>query len=260
MKTISRLIVLLICLALLYSIAMYGYVWFKMRPLTPIAPVSAVASAASRPGVQMIHAVNSVRRARAKDASYAGMEIDINRRNGQLVAAHDAGHFDHAVPVEEIFAALSHPENKTFWLDLKIPLEQADIDLFGQLARRYHIHPRRMLFETDGGKTADLLTANGFPILLQIPDDFAEDNGNPATRTVHNAQLEELLRRYQPLAISASFGKYPYLRTYFPQYNKAIYYSTTVRPSLKKYFLARAMLQDPTVLVWMQDEYTALPF
>ncbi len=260
MKTTARILIVLICIALLYSTAMYGYVWMQMRPLAPQAPVSALQSAANRPQVHMIHAVNSVRRARAKDASFDGMEIDLHRKDSQLVAAHDPSDFQHAPQLGEIFAALAHPETKTFWLDIKTELTQADLDQLKETARQYHIHPRRMLFEAKAGPTADLVTANGFPLLLQIPGDFLEDEGNPQLRAQHNAGLEELLRRYQPFAIAASLGKYKTLQTYFPHYNKAIYSSTTKRPSLKKYFMTRLMQEDPSVRVWMQDEYTALPF
>ncbi len=231
-----------------------------MRPLTPLTAPVEITSLATRPQVKTIHAVNSARRAQAKQNRYDGVEIDINRKDGQLVAAHDPSRFDKAVPLETIFAALEKPESKTFWLDLKINLTQDEINYIKDLARRYHINPRRILFETSAGPQADLLNANGLTILLQLPSEFIEDAGNAQKRAQLNAQLEELLRRYQPFAISASLGKYPYLKTYFPHYNKAIYSSTTVRPSLKKYFLARAIMQDPTVQVWMQDEYTFLPF
>ena len=37
---------------------------------------------------------------------------------------------------------------------------------------------------------------------------------------------------------------------------KAIYYSATVRPSLKKTFMKRQMATDPSVRIFMLDEYT----
>lgn len=260
LKKIACFFVLLICFALLYSTAMYGYVCLQMRPLNPQAPVSGLQSAANRPQVHMIHAVNSPKRAQAKDAAYEGMEIDIHRKDGQLIAAHDPSHFEHAPALTTIFAALSQPETKTFWMDIKTNLTQQDIDQLKDLARQYHVHPRRMLFEVKPGPMADLLTRNGFPILLQIPGNFLEDDKDPQKRAQLNTELENLLRQYQPYAIAASLGKYRTLQAYFPHYNKAIYSSTTVRPSLKKYFLTRAMQKDPSVQVWMQDEYTSLPF
>lgn len=260
MKTVSRLLVILISAALLYSTAMYGYIWMKMRPITPIAPVSAVASLDTRPQVRMVHAVNSVRRAQAKDASYEGFELDLNRVNGTLLVAHDEKDFKNAVPLSDIFAAVQNPSQKTYWVDLKTTLTQADIEELKTIAARYGVSPRRMLFETAGGPTAELLTQNGFPILLQTVDGFDRDGGNPQVRARLNAQMEAQIRKYHPFAVAGSLGKYPYLKAYFPDYNKAIYSATTVRPSLKKKFLADAMLKDPKVLVWMQDEYTALPF
>ena len=108
LKRTAQIFILLICLALLYSTAMYGYVWMQMRPLAPQAPVSALQSAANRPQVHMIHAVNSIKRAKAKDASYEGMEIDVNLKGSQLIAAHDVSQFDKAPRLEEIFAASSN--------------------------------------------------------------------------------------------------------------------------------------------------------
>ncbi len=259
MKRISRTFILFLAGILLYTTAMYGYVWFQTRPATALTPVSALTSYDKRPALHLIHAVNDIRRAQVKEKSFDGVEIDINHFNGQLVAAHD--HPNEKSPLlTDILAALTEPEKKTFWLDVKTTLTQDDMIQFKQIAQQFHIHPRRMLFEVKGGAIADLLTANGFPILLQIPSHFNKDHHDPQLRRELNAELEDLLRQYHPFAIAASLGKYPYLKTYFPHYNKAIYSSTTKRPSLKKYFLTRAMRQDPHVLVWMQDEYTALPF
>ena len=246
--------------ALLYTSAMYGYVWMKMRPLPALVPPSSVQSTLRQPSLRLIHAVNSLQRAKAKDKYYDGMEIDISHADGHLVAAHDEKHISAAPALDEIFAVLAHPENKTFWLDLKINLTQQEINELKKSAEKYHIPLQHILFEVAPGPTADLLNANGFPIVLQLPDGFHEDGANPEKRRALNAQLEELLQRYHPLAVVGSFGKYPYLKAYFPKYNKAVYYSTTVRPSLKKYFLSRAMFDDPTVSLWLQDEYTVLPF
>lgn len=259
MKTISRLIILFIVAALLYTTAMYGYVWMNLRPVAALTAPLAATSLAVRPQVHVLHAVQSARRAQAKDDAYEGLEIDLLRAEGKLKAApHAAGR---ATDLEFIFSALAHPEQKTFWLRTNTVLSQEDINYLKDLAQKYHIHPRRLLFEVEeAGETADLLQANGLPLLLRLPAGFHQDNGQAPIRTDINARLEELIRRYQPLAISAPADQYPYVKTYLPQYPKALYETSTVRPSLKKYFLARALQADPTVLLWMTDEYTFLPF
>ncbi len=260
MKTLLRVFLVLICAALLYSSAMYGYVWLQMRPITPLTAPSAVASLSSRPQVHMVHAVNSVARARAKDARYNGFEVDLNRVNGQLRVAHDESEFKNAVSLCDIFSAVKDPSQKTWWIDLKTHLTQADIDRLKKAVQHFSINPRRMLFETTAGETPLLLKQNGFPVLLSVIDGFNEDGGNAEKRARLNAEMQELLRQYQPFAIAGSLGKYPYLKAYFPHYNKAIYSATTVRPSLKKKFLKEAMFKDPSVLIFMQDEYTHFPF
>ncbi len=261
MKKLFYSLVGLAALAVIYALGTFVYVKIQMRPLPlMIAPSSAAASLDTRPQVHLVHAVNSVRRAQAKDAGFEGFEMDLNRVNGQLMLAHDEKDFSGAVPLSAVFEAVQNPGEKTYWIDLKTTLTPADINELKSQASRYGVSPRRMLFETGPGETADLLNAAGFPILLQVVNGFDEDGNDPQTRAALNAQMEDLLRRYHPFAIAASLGKYPYLQAYFPQYNKAIYSATTVRPSLKKKFLKDAMFQDPTVLLFMQDEYTALPF
>ena len=260
MKIFLRLLFVLLAAAVLYTAGTYGYIWNKMRPLTPLTQPSALASLSRRPQVHMVHAVNTVQRARAKDAHYDGFEIDISRVEGQLRVAHDEKDFKHAVTLCDIFAAVKNPAQKTWWLDLKTELTQEDVDRLKKAAAHFNINPRRMLFETGPGTTPDLLNRNGFPILLQVIDGFEQDGGSAQTRALLNAKMEQLLRRYQPFAIAASIGKYPYLKAYFPHYNKAIYTATTVRPSLKKKFLKDAMFKDPFLQIFMQDEYTWLPF
>lgn len=260
MKTIARLIIFLMCAALLYSTAMYGYVWMKMRPQTPIAPVSHIVSAAQRPQMRMLHRVNSVRRAKAKDGAYSAFELDVYRHGGKLLIAHDEKDLSSAPQPADIFCSVKNPGEKTWWLDVKTELSQQDIDVLKDHAARCGVKLRSMLFETECGPQALLLQKNGLPVLLSVPHGFDDDGGNPQKRIRLNAELEEQIRRCQPFALAGSFGKYPYLKAYFPHYNKAIYSATTVRPSLKKKFLADAILKDPSVLIWMQDEYTALPF
>lgn len=253
-----------LCLtAAAYAAFMYGYVQLKFIPLTPVSePWQTHTAPAAWPGdILFIHAVNTPQRARAKDARYDGMEMDLNRLpDGTLVLAHDPSRFKNASTLQDVWSALKTPGQKTYWLDLKIPLTQADIDALARTAARFNIPKTRLFFETEGGDTARLLTQNGFPILLQTPDGFDEDGGDSARRAALNARLAKVLEEYRPAAVAGSLGKYPYLRAYFPQINKAIYTSTTKRPSLKKTFLAQAMKKDPAVKIFMVDEYTALPF
>lgn len=259
----AKIAAVCIAAALCYAAFMYAYVQQKFVPLSPLADVYNITSAPAAwdSDVLFIHAVNTPARARAKDARYRGLEIDLNRLpDGSLVAAHDATRFHQASALKDILAALKNPAEKTYWLDLKIPLTQADIDQITQTAQAFHIAKEQLFFEAPGGETARVLTKNGFPILLSLPDGFDQDDNQPARRAELNAQLAALLKEYQPAAIAGSLGKYPYLRAYFPQVNKAVYTSTTKRPSLKKTFLAQKIKQDPSVKIFMVDEYTPLPF
>lgn len=251
---------LLILLGVLYAPFMRLYVKHKMAPLTDLlsSPDTRNYTDGYRPpSTRFLHAVNTVYRAKTKDDKYPGYEIDIIRNaQGNLVVGHDEDSIPYAVTLAEILSVLKAPQNKTYWLDLKTTLTQADLQYFRSLAQRFGLAKEHFMFETPAGETAKLLKKCGLPILLQIPDGFAEDNHSAAKRAQLNQLLAGQLKEYQPQAVAASFGKYKYLQAYFPNIRKAIYYSTTKRPSLKKTFLQQAFDKDPSVIIFMTDEYT----
>lgn len=168
MKKLCYCLLGLIGLAVIYSAATFIYVKIQMRPLPqPLAPQSEIASLATRPQVHLVHAVNSVRRAQAKDQDFEGFEVDLNRVNGRLMLAHDEEHFDRAIPLSALFEAVANPEGKTYWIDLKTDLTPQDIDELKALAAQFNVSPRRMLFETDGGGNGGFVKRRGLPHFAQ---------------------------------------------------------------------------------------------
>ena len=91
---------------------------------------------------------------------------------------------------------------------------------------------------------------------MQLPADFDSDLGDPQTRKEINQKTLQQWKEYRPAAVSAVFDQYPYLRAYFPEMPKAIYYASTKRPSLKKPFMLRHMKEDPSVKIFILTEYT----
>lgn len=242
-----------------YAPFMRGYAARMTAPLpgtlTP-PQKEALTSGFQPPSARFLHKVNTRYRARKKDALYPGFEIDILRHpNGNLVVAHDETELPYAVALPDLLAVIKNPAEKTYWLDLKTPLTDEDLRYLQQVAQHFHISPERFMFEAAPGPTAERLKKYGFSLLLQIPDGFDEDGNDPFQRARLNAQLTESLQKYQPQAVAGSFGKYKYLQAYFPHTRKAIYYSSTKRPSLKKRYLAQEMQKDPTVVIFMLDEY-----
>ncbi len=261
-KIIFSVCLLLLTLLMVYSAFMYVYTENMFAPLNPL-----VTAYQTKPGVSVlegytrfIHRVNTPKRARQKDKHFAGFEVDVWRQNDQFLAAHDPRQVAAQVPLTDIFASVKNPAEKWWWLDLKQELSAAELDQLVLLTTQYNIPPTHLLFEASAGPTADAITQRGYPLLLQLPEGFNEDRGNPARRVELNRQLALLWQKYTPVAVSASFGKYTTLRAYFPAMPKAIYYSATVRPSLKKYLMSRRMQQDPSVKIFMTEEYTYLPF
>lgn len=251
--------ILILCGAL-YAPFMRIYVKHKMAPLTELLaqPDTQTYTEGYRPpSPRFLHAVNTVYRAQKKEDKYPGYEMDIIRSpQGELLVGHDASALPYAVTLADIFAALKAPQNKTYWLDLKTPLEKTDMHYLRSLAQRFGLTKEQFMFEAPAGETAQLLKQCGLSLLLQIPDGFDKDGQNAARRAQLNQLLADQLAQYKPQAVSASFGKYKYLQAYFPNVRKAIYYSSTKRPSLKKTFLQQAFDKDPSVIIFMTDEYT----
>ena len=243
-----------------YTAFIYVYTECKFAPLPLLTEPSAAAPSAAwnAPDKQLfLHQVNTVRRAKKKETKYAGYELDLlPGQDGTLWVAHDESQLKRRVTLQDIFAALKNPQAKTWWLDLKTDLTSAELDEIINTAARFGIPKEHLFLETGPGPTAKLIKQKGLGLLLALTDGFDEDDNNPQKRRALNAKALKEWQEYQPHAVSASFGKYAYLRAYFPNMPKAIYYSATVRPSLKKTFMKRQMATDPSVRIFMLDEYT----
>lgn len=261
----SKIILSVILLAVFsfgaYAAFMYVYTEWKFAPVELLREPDPSAPHAQWKAPQnglFIHRVNTVRRAKNKDKSYNGYELDLmpDEPGEELFVAHDSNALPGKVKLADIFSAVKRPQDKTYWLDLKTELTPAQLDEILQTARQFNVPPENLLFETVPGSTARLINKKGLGLLLQLPDGFDEDGKDPAKRAQINRQALAEWTEYRPAAVSASFGKYPYLRAYFPDMPKAVYYSATRRPSLKKPFMARHMKEDSSVKIFMIDEYT----
>lgn len=261
----SRIILSAILLAVFslgaYAAFMYVYTEWKFAPVELLQEPNHAAPHAQWNAPQerlFIHQVNTVRRAKNKDRSYNGYELDLlpETAGGELFVAHDESALPGKVKLADIFSAVKNPQDKTYWLDLKTELTPAQLDEILQTARQFNVPEQNLLFETVPGPTAKLINQKGLALLLQLTDGFDEDEKDPAKRAEINRRALAEWTEYRPAAVTASFGKYPYLRAYFPDMPKAVYYSATRRPSLKKPFMVRHIQKDPSVRIFMIDEYT----
>lgn len=259
-RLILALVLLVLVSAGAYTAFMYVYTEQKFILPQLLTEPSDFALAAPAKQILFLHQVNTPRRAQKKEDKYSGFELDliaVTEANGErLYVAHDEKQLKNRVKLADIFSALRAPAEKYWWLDIKTDLTQADIDYILNTSKAFHIPQDHLYLEANPGPTARLIKNNNLNLLLQLIDGFEEDGQNEKTRTAINEAALKEWQEYKPAAVSASFGKYIYLKAYFPNMPKAIYYSATVRPSLKKTFLKRRMAEDPSVQIFMVDEYT----
>lgn len=252
--TISTLLILLAA----YTALCYFLARAKTIPAPAITTPSAVQTAqnAYLPNdFLFLHQVNTPKRLVRKERKFNNFEIDLYpaQQSEQLYAAHDDEAIKSDILLEDLFSSLKTPARYNYWLDIKAPISQANIDYVKTVAAKYNINPQRLIFEPSDDATALLLRQNGFNILLFTPG-FKENL--PADKLAALIKkTEERINTLQPIAISGGISSYHMFKTYFPNYRKAIYYTTTKRPSLKKVFLIRFMKNDPQVAIFLTDEY-----
>jgi len=260
-KIVLSVVLLCVALAGAYIAFMYVYTENMFAPVTLLAAPQT--QAPHTPGLEkytrFIHRVNTPVRARQKDKRFKGFEVDIWMKDDQVLVAHDAVQSQREQPLTAIFETVSQPAQKIWWLDLKQDMSSEQLENLLRITAQYQIPPENLLFESVPGPTAQLIKTRGLNLLLQLPEGFNEDRGEASLRHQINEQALALWEQYQPVAVSASFGKYAYLREYFPNMPKAIYYSATVRPSVKKALMAARIQKDPSVKIFMTEEYTWLP-
>lgn len=257
-KIVLSLCILLVACATAYVSFMYVYTDHMFAPVALLVKPNSTELPQQQwpaPLVPFIHKVNTPQRAHQKDKKYDGFEIDVMAYNGKLLVAHDPTETARQVTLDDIFKTVKNPQEKVWWLDVKGELTDEEINTILQVAQAYQIPQNHILFEASAGPTATRITQKNLGLLLALPDGFDQDTNTPSMRTQLNENLVNLWQQYQPMAVSASFGKYAYLQAYFPTMPKAIYYSATQRPSIKKFFMRRHMAQDPSVKIFMTDEY-----
>lgn len=256
-KIVLSVLVLAVAIAGAYVSFMYLYTDHMFTPITLLAAPNPAAPNTqwTAPHVPFIHKVNTPARARQKDHKFGGFEVDVLSYNGKILAAHDPIEAQRNISLADIFAAVQNPAQKVWWLDVKGQLTGTEIDEILALAAQYNISTEHLLFEASAGPTAQRITQKNLPLLLPLPDGFDQDHNDPEMRAKLNANVLALWEEYRPKAVSASFGKYAYLQAYFPNMAKAIYYSATQRPSLKKRLMRRHLRRDPSVHIFMTDEY-----
>ena len=260
----SRIFLSVVLLAVVafgaYAAFMYVYTEWKFLPVELLQEPSLEAPHYEWKAPQellYIHKVNTPRRADAKDDWFEGYEVDlISTSDGKLAVAHDLDEIEDGIRLSDIFAAVDDPAQKAYWLDLKSELTPEQLNQILLTAKAFGVPTDNLLFESVPGKTAKMIKEKDLSLLLQLPDEFDKDGGDPQKRKQLNEQALKQWQEYLPAAVSTSFGKYPYLRAYFPKMPKAIYYSSTVRPSLKKPFMVNNIKEDPSVKIFMIDQYT----
>ena len=165
---------------------MYVYTEWKFLPVELLQEPSTQAPHSewkATDDLLYIHKVNTPRRAENKDESYDGYELDIQTDSqGNLAIAHDEDDLADGIKLADIFSSVDNPSEKSYWLDLKTELTEKQLDQIVLTAQAFGIPKEHLLLERVPGPTAKLINKKGLGLLLQVPEDFDKDGGNPQKR------------------------------------------------------------------------------
>lgn len=243
---------------LIYVALAYVYAQNRTHPAPQRTRVSELASGPDvyRPDdFLFIHRVNTPDRVQRKRLKYNNFELDVITEKGDetVYIAHDDSQLKGRVTFKDIMNAQPFPQYANYWVDMKHELTQKQINQVLADAKAFGLNPERLIFEPATDENARLLRKNGLNIILQITG--FKKGLTPEQEAALVKDTERRIRELEPIAISSGMGQYPFLRTYFPDYYKAICYNTTKRPSIKKEIVKRLMKSDPTVTMFLVDEY-----
>lgn len=245
-----------------YAVMMYVYVENRFAPLALLTePQKTTLPSVWKPAKQLLflHQVNTPNRAKRKENRFDGYEVDILvSAEGEVLVGHDEKDLSKKITLSDIWSAMKNPADKFYWLDLKTELSDTQLDEIVGHAKTFGIRPENLFFESLPNDTAKKISKKGLILMLQLMNGFNEDENSITKRQAINLALQTQWQEYKPAAVTASFGKYAALKSYFPNAAKAIYYSATVRPTLKKTFMKKSMKADDSVKIFMLDEYTFL--
>ena len=244
----------------LYVGGCYFYTLKHLHTVTPMAtPITVATNTTWRPtAFSYIHQVNERQRMLTKSKRYNGFEIDIYTQPNDptIYVAHDPSQFKYKMTLQAVFSIPKDPKEAFFWIDMKTSLTQAQIDQVKQIAQVCGVPLENLIFEppyTDPAQ-GKLLAQNGLHVILFVTGFYKKNLSAEQTQALID-KIQQQIQEIQPLALASGMGNYPYLKTYFPNYYKALCYNTTKRPSLKKFFMRRLMKKDPTVIMLLNDEY-----
>lgn len=258
-RLVGGCLAVVLALVIVYVLGAYVYVQGHLRPIKlQTSAQQTAAPTAWRPGAfSYIHQTNERQRMLTKSKRYNGFEIDTFTIPGQrqIYVAHDDRQFKNKMTLQAAFSIPKDPANAFFWIDMKTVLTQQQIDDIKEIARVSGVPLENLIFEPPytHDEHAKLLVQNGLNVILFITG--FEKNMTPQQTQQLVEKTQKRIEDIRPLAISSGMGIYPYLAAYFPNYYKAICYNTTKRPSLKKFFMRRALHKDPTVIMFLNDEY-----
>ncbi|WP_424244661.1 hypothetical protein Dip510_001920 [Elusimicrobium posterum] len=251
----KKTITILLSLAVIWGIFTgVEYILVKIR-FTPVAyvPPSKISSVfPAYSGKNLLHRVNTQQLMAKKIPAYDGAELDVYYKGKRYFAAHDEKDVGRE-SVKEVLSAAPQLSDKYFWIDLKSPFESLEnARNLKKVFEEVGILLDKVIVETDSPSAASLSVEAGFLTALQ---------GHGFDRKYDIEELKENLERTEwevtasgVQALSCSLTNYPFLRSYFPQMPKIVYYTNNSNPiSLKRYFVKKELQKDPMVKMILMD-------
>lgn len=237
----------------IWTAVTFRYVNAKFQKV-PDATISRLRS--SKPlaftGQEALHQVNTVNRLKKKNRRYTGFETDVFYLKDNFYVAHDENELSD-LTLEALLAEFINPQNTYLWLDLKNAPETGNMaQRLTTLLQTYKLPVENVVIEALP-QAAKQLSDAGFYTAIHaccFDKNMPQEAANALIK-----QIEENIRFSGASALSAGINGYTFIRQYFPEMDKIVYYTKTKIPGFKRRLMSRRVLQDATVKMLLVDEY-----
>ena len=199
-----------------------------------------------------VHGANDTLVAQQKSEIFDGLELDVNYSEYQkkLFIGHELYDTIHGVTLEQWFAALPHPQNNYYWVDMKNLTAQTAPDIAHQikaLTEQYGITGQLLVENTDE-KALKTVKDSGLHVILWVENTYLTGRCDKNWRKSTTKQIEYLY----PDALSCEYRMHPMLTVSFP--NQNIHYWDTPRDyNDTNVAHTQMLLREPAVKVVLVD-------
>jgi hypothetical protein len=198
-----------------------------------------------------LHRCNTIAKAQNFQYAYSGLELDVHfdTTAGTFIVKHDASDTS-TLTLSTWFGSLIDPGRLGFWLDFKNLSPGNKSAALAELLRirnAYHLVVNTIVVESSDPSCLPGFDTLNFLVSFYIPY-FDPSTLTPEEQIPYRDYIEGFVSEYGIRTISGYNMQHEFMKEYFPQMNKLLWYLDSFNPALQDSVI-NVVKQDSTVQV-----------